>query len=116
MEDEKTNKAGQRPDPKTYAQQLRLADFLREPVICSVIQALQLPWGSQGLDAGCGIGSHTLLLAEAVGPAGRVTGLDLCPEFLAQARKRAGRSDLSKRVSFQPGDLARLPFNDDAFD
>ncbi len=42
-----------------------------------------------GLDAGCGIGHHTLLLAEAVAPAGHVTGLDLSPEFLVHAREIA---------------------------
>ena len=65
----------------TYAHKLYLADFLREPVIRSAIQSLQLPSGSCGLDAGCGIGSHTLLLAEAVAPDGHVTGLDLSTEL-----------------------------------
>jgi len=44
-----------------------------------------------GLDAGCGIGHHTLLLAEAVAPAGHVTGLDLSPEFLIHAKEIAKR-------------------------
>ncbi|MBE9551710.1 MAG: methyltransferase type 11, partial [Proteobacteria bacterium] len=59
------------------ADKLHMSDFLRGPVIGSAIQALELPHGSSGLDAGCGIGSHALLLANAVGPAGHVTGLDL---------------------------------------
>jgi ubiquinone/menaquinone biosynthesis C-methylase UbiE len=105
------------PDAGTYAHKLYLSDFLREPLIRSAIQALRLPPGSRGLDAGCGIGSHTLLLAEAVGPSGHVTGLDRSADFLARARETAGRSSLSKtRVSFREGDVRRLPFDDDTFD
>ena len=51
------------PDKDTYAHKLYLSDFLREPVIRSAIQTLEIPAGSRGLDAGCGIGSHTALLA-----------------------------------------------------
>ena len=114
MGSEKNSFAGKVPD--TYAQKLALSDFLREPVIRSAIRALQLPSGSRGLDAGCGIGSHTLLLAEAVAPAGHVTGLDLSPEFLVQAREIAKKSSLSEQVSFQEGDVNQLPFDDDTFD
>jgi len=104
------------PNIDTYAQKLYLSDFLREPVIHSAIQALQLPSGSRGLDAGCGIGSHTLLLAEVVGPAGHVTGLDLSSKFITYAKEAAEKSDLSERVSFQEGNVSRLPFGDDTFD
>jgi demethylmenaquinone methyltransferase/2-methoxy-6-polyprenyl-1,4-benzoquinol methylase len=95
---------------------LALSDVLREPVILAAIQALKLPSGSRGLDAGCGIGSHTLLLAEAVAPGGHVTGLDLRPDFVARARETAAKSLLSEHVSFREGNVSSLPFDDDAFD
>ena len=98
------------------AYKLCMSDFLREPVIGSAIQVLELPWGSSGLDAGCGIGSHTLLLAEAVGPAGHVIGLDLSFESLVQAKEITKKSGLSEQVSFQEGDVSNLPFDDDTFD
>jgi len=104
------------PDTDIYVQMLSLSNFLREPVIRSAIQALQLPSGSRGLDAGCGIGSHTLWLAEAVALAGHVTGLDLSPEVLVHAREIAKKSILSKQVSFREGDVNKLPFDDDTFD
>ena len=104
------------PNTDNYAHKLSLSDPLREPAIRSAIRALQLPFGSRGLDAGCGIGSHTLLLAEAVGPAGHVTGLDLSPEFLVHAREIAEKSSLSKQVFFQEGDVNKPPFDDDTFD
>ena len=82
----------------------------------AAIRELRLPAGSRGLDAACGIGHDTCLLAEAVGPAGHVTGLDLSPEFLVHARRIAAKAGLSQRVSFQEGDLNKLPCGDDAFD
>jgi len=103
-------------DTDTYIQRLAESNPLREPVLRSAIQALQLPSGSRGLDAGCGIGLQALLLAEAVGPAGHVTGLDLSPEFLAHARKIVKKSGLSEQISFQEGDVNKPPFDDDTFD
>ena len=103
-------------DTDAYIRRLVESNPLREPTLRSAIQALQLPSGSRGLDAGCGIGSHTLLLAEAVGPGGHVTGLDLSPEFLAHARKVVKKSSLSEQVSFLEGDVNKLPFDEDTFD
>ena len=104
------------PDPDTYAHMLALSDVLREPVVRAAIQVLNLPSGSRGLDAGCGIGSHTLLLAEAVALGGHVTGLDIRPDFLAHARETAAKSPLSEHVSFREGNVSNLPFDDGAFD
>jgi len=100
----------------TYAHKLHLSDFLRESTILSAIRALQLPAGSSGLDAGCGIGSHTLLLAEAVTPGGHVTGLDRSTEFLAYARENADKAGLSERICFREGNINKLPFDDNSFD
>jgi len=86
------------------------------PAIRSAIRALQLPAGSRGLDAGCGIGTHTLWLAEVVSPNGHVTGVDISRECLAHAEETAGSSELAEAVSFQYGDMTDLPFEDDAFD
>ena len=99
-----------------YAQKLLVTNPLREPVVRAMIRALGLPAGSRGLDAGCGIGLQALLLAEAVGPAGHVTGIDLSPGFLVRATGYAERAGLSGRISFQKGDVNKLPFDDDAFD
>jgi demethylmenaquinone methyltransferase/2-methoxy-6-polyprenyl-1,4-benzoquinol methylase len=87
-----------------------------EPAIRAAIRALQLPPGSWGLDAGCGIGKHTLWLAEAVSPAGHVTGVDISEDCLARAEEVAGRTELAEQVLFQHGDLNHLPFDAGAFD
>jgi ubiquinone/menaquinone biosynthesis C-methylase UbiE len=89
---------------------------LRAPVFRAAIQALQLPPASRGLDVGCGIGLQALMLAEAVAPAGHVTGVDSCPEFLNYAREMANKAGLSNRITFRQGDANKLPVADHTFD
>jgi demethylmenaquinone methyltransferase/2-methoxy-6-polyprenyl-1,4-benzoquinol methylase len=103
-------------DSSTYLQRLMVCNPLAEPIGRAAIQALQLPLGSRGLDAGCGIGLQALLLAEAVGPAGHVTGLDLSPEFVGLGRGLVEKAGLAGRISFQEGDVRELPFDDASFD
>ncbi len=73
--------------------------------------------GESALDAGCGAGLTLPHLADAVGPAGRVYGLDALPGLLARAAERAGdrarliRSDLSKGLPFARGALDRIVCN-----
>lgn len=103
-------------DASQTIQRLRTAEPLREPLLREVITSLQLPPGSSGLDAGCGIGLQALLLAEAVGPQGHVTGVDLAPELLAFGRDRAQQAGYAVRVTLLEGDVASLPCVDDHFD
>lgn len=44
------------------------------------------------LDIGCGTGLNFSLLQEAVGPTGRIIGIDLSPSMLAQAQARVQRN------------------------
>lgn len=47
------------------------------------------PVGSERiLDVGCGFGSNTIALAEAVGPRGHVVGIDISKPMIAHARER----------------------------
>jgi ubiquinone/menaquinone biosynthesis C-methylase UbiE len=103
-------------DPSAIVQNLLEANPLREPTLRTVIQTLRLPAGSRGIDAGCGIGLQTLLLAEAVGAAGHITGLDILPELLAYGENIVAETGLSERISFRAGDMSCLPFPDDCFD
>jgi ubiquinone/menaquinone biosynthesis C-methylase UbiE len=99
-----------------YPERLRLAGRVTEPAIRQAIRALAPAAGSSGLDAGCGIGQHTLWLADATGPAGTVTGLDLSAANLETARSLAAGSPLAGRVDFVQGNLLGLPFADASFD
>ncbi len=103
-------------DIDVYAQRLKESEPLREPTLRGAIRALGLPAGSRGLDVGCGIGSVSLLLAEAVGPSGQVVGLDTCPEFLDMARAATAQARLSERVTFREGSMHSLPFDSATFD
>jgi demethylmenaquinone methyltransferase/2-methoxy-6-polyprenyl-1,4-benzoquinol methylase len=68
------------------------------------------------LDAGSGIGLQALMLADAVGPAGHITGLDLSSELLEHARDIVEKAGLSERISMREGDVKEIPFDDNAFD
>lgn len=103
-------------DAPLYIQRLLEANPLREPVLRSAIQALQLPLGSHGLDVGCGIGLQALLLAQAVGSAGQITGVDIAPELLAFGEELVRKAGLSERITLRVGDMARLPFAENTFD
>lgn len=103
-------------DTDLYIQRLRESNPLREPLLREIIQTLELPRGSHGLDAGCGIGLQTLLLLEAIGMNGHVTGLDILPELLAHGIALIAKVGLSDRVTFRQGDVSHLPFDDNSFD
>jgi len=104
------------PSKEDYIKMLSCLNLLTEPAIRAAIKELKFTPGSHGLDAGCGIGNHTLWLADAVMPNGKVTGLDISADHLAYAKKNAVKSGLTEKVSFQEGDLNKLPFEDNSFD
>lgn len=95
---------------------LLTANPLRESVLRAAVKTLRLPPGSRGMDAGCGIGLQCLLLAEAVGLTGHVTGLDVSGEILNRGREIVKEAGLSERISFQKGDIANIPFDNHTFD
>jgi demethylmenaquinone methyltransferase/2-methoxy-6-polyprenyl-1,4-benzoquinol methylase len=76
-----------------YIQNLLDSNPLREPLLRQIVRDLGLPAGSHGLDAGCGIGLQTLLLLDAIGPNGHVTGLDILPELLDYGRDLVAKAD-----------------------
>ncbi|MBU2548930.1 MAG: class I SAM-dependent methyltransferase [Proteobacteria bacterium] len=102
--------------PGGYADQLAKSHFLREKLLVEAIGRLGPSPGSRGLDAGCGIGLPALLLARAVGPSGRVVGLDASEELLDCARRLADRSGLAERLDFRQGDINHPPFEPASFD
>ena len=79
-------------------------------------QLAGIPPGSHVLDVGCGTAELSLLLARMVGPAGRVTGIDISPGMLAVGRRKVERSPFRDRIRLEQGDALRLPYPDGAFD
>lgn len=66
--------------------------------------------GLRVLDVGCGPGAITRGIAEAVGPAGRVVGVDLHPRLIAEARLL---HDAVPSLTFAVGDAYDLPFHEE---
>jgi demethylmenaquinone methyltransferase/2-methoxy-6-polyprenyl-1,4-benzoquinol methylase len=56
------------------------------------VDALRLRPGDTVVELGCGTGHNLPLLREAVGPEGRVVGVDLTDAMLARARRRVERA------------------------
>jgi ubiquinone/menaquinone biosynthesis C-methylase UbiE len=63
------------------------------------------------LEIGCGTGSLTTLIAQAL-PAASITGLDPDPEVLARARAK----DPANRVDWRQGTAVELPLPDQSVD
>ncbi|MDC8784704.1 class I SAM-dependent methyltransferase [Roseateles koreensis] len=59
-----------------------------EPLRRLAVEHLNLRAGLTVLDLGCGTGLSLPLLREAVGPTGRIIGIEQCPAMLAHARQR----------------------------
>ena len=75
---------------------------------------IAFPAGDSVLEPGCGVGSQTVHLA-ARSPGARIVALDVSPASLTQARRRVADAGFSN-VTFQQGDIHRLPFDDQSFD
>jgi ubiquinone/menaquinone biosynthesis C-methylase UbiE len=67
--------------------------------------------GVEMLDVATGSGNVAIAAAQR---GANVTGLDLTPELLEAARRRAAEADLD--VRFIEGDAEELPFESDSFD
>jgi ubiquinone/menaquinone biosynthesis C-methylase UbiE len=71
--------------------------------------------GETVLDLGSGAGFDAFLAARAVGPTGRVIGVDMTAEMLQAARANAQRSGHAN-VEFRLGEIEHLPLADASVD
>lgn len=71
--------------------------------------------GERILDLGSGSGTDSFAAAALVGPAGRVSGVDLTPEQLHKAERLRAAAGLA-HVDFVEGNIEALPFEDGTFD
>jgi SAM-dependent methyltransferase len=70
---------------------------------------LAVPKGARVLDVGCGVGRWSRRLARR---GAAVTGIDLSPTMIAQARQRAAADGVSGRCRFETQDLRDLDAGD----
>lgn len=78
-----------------------------------VLKVLELRPGERVLDIGSGPGLLALEMGLAVGPSGRVSGIDNSESMVAMSRRRCSGN---AQIEFQVGDAMRLPFPDGDFD
>jgi ubiquinone/menaquinone biosynthesis C-methylase UbiE len=72
------------------------------------------PPGSRVLEAGCGVGAQTIILAKN-SPGAIITSIDISESSLAAAKQKIMAADL-KNVHFQHADLFNLEFAPGSFD
>jgi SAM-dependent methyltransferase len=84
------------------------------PVVEALVGRATLVGGEHVLDLGTGTGAVAQRAAAMVGPHGRVVGVDISPEMLERARRRATSVDLGK-VTFLEGRAEAIPAEDAAF-
>jgi len=71
--------------------------------------------GQTVLDLGSGAGFDAFLAARAVGPTGRVIGVDMTPEMVSKARNNQAKGGYSN-VDFRLGEIEHLPVADASVD
>jgi SAM-dependent methyltransferase len=82
-----------------------------EPSAIAFIERLALTSGTRVLDVACGTGNLSFPAAHA---GAIVTGLDIAPNLLVTARKRAAAEGI--HIQFDEGDAEQLPYADASFD
>lgn len=78
-------------------------DALMASVTDLLMERAELGQGKRVLDLGCGAGDSTLAAARAVGPEGRVTGVDAAAQLLELGRSRAAAAGLGN-IDWHQGD------------
>lgn len=74
-----------------------------------MIRDLHLKPGSLVIDAGCGPGLWTPLLARAIGPRGRILGVDISVEALITAQQRSKDTWYRPQIQYKRSTLEQLP-------
>ena len=95
-----------RENVRLVDQATTLADILHSDTV--------YPAGCNVLEAGCGVGAQTVILARN-SPSAKFTAVDFSEESLRTAEERVSSHGFTN-VSFHQGDIFHLPYEDDSFD
>ena len=95
-----------RENVRLVDQATTLADILHSDTV--------YPAGSNVLEAGCGVGAQTIILARN-SPNAKFTSIDLSEESLCAARERVSSQGFTN-VTFHQSDIFHLPYEDNSFD
>lgn len=80
------------------------------------LELLDVQGGEQVLEIGYGTGHALLELAQAVGDAGKVHGVDISQGMYEVAGDRLAKAGLTDRVDLQVHEAPPLPYDDQLFD
>lgn len=115
---------GAQDDPKALSQGLgysveetdAVPDGANLGLGCGNPQAIAaLKAGETVLDLGSGAGFDAFLAAKAVGPTGKVVGVDMTPEMVSKARRNRAAAGY-ENVEFRLGEIENLPVADASVD
>ncbi len=96
----------EREDQRLRDQAQTLAELLHQDTV--------YPAGSRVLEAGCGVGAQTVILAKN-SPDARFTSVDISPVSVQAAEAAVRRAGFSN-VAFQTANIFKLPFPKASFD
>lgn len=93
-----------------------LSDHSEAPVRSAALRLLAATKGERVLEVGFGTGHCLVALAQAVGLAGKVHGLELSDKMVELARQNLDCEHLLARAKLVCGDATRLPYPDNSLD
>jgi SAM-dependent methyltransferase len=82
----------------TWVARQEHTDITLAPVTNALLAFAAPRAGERVVDIGCGCGAPTLQFARAVGPSGRVVGLDISAPMLAEGERRASAAGIANLV------------------
>ena len=102
---------------KRWAQEDQTMARLLQPVTEALLDHAGVAGCRSALDVGCGGGSPSLMLAQRLGPAARVLGVDISEPMLQVAREKSNEPhEGMAQVEFLQADAATHAFDADSFD
>ena len=101
------------PGGQRWTDRQQSQDIMLAPVSDILIERAKAEGGERIVDVGCGCGATSFALAQRVGPAGHVLGIDISAPMLAQARKV---QPAGLPVDFVLADATVYPFEPASFD
>ncbi|QDU74606.1 Demethylmenaquinone methyltransferase [Bremerella volcania] len=93
-----------------------LAEHSEQPMRERGLQKLAAQPGERILEVGFGTGHSVVELAQAVGPTGKVFGVDISDEMVALTNELLQREGLRDQVELTCSDAEALPYEDNSLD
>ncbi|ULE34354.1 methyltransferase domain-containing protein [Mycobacterium sp. IDR2000157661] len=100
-----------RSEAESYAR--HFVPLIPAPLAADLIETAAPQPGEFAVDVACGTGVVTRLVAERVGPTGKVVGVDLVQEMLDVA---AATPSSGAPIDWRQGDAQSLPLPDESYD